>query len=98
MGFENYMVCCIRWQSHRLACACVYIQRILWLSRERYAMIPRTLILLLAIALAAALLLGCQDWDGLDRSGFEATATASVWTEAARRAAEVTPVAAEMSR
>ena len=52
------------------------------------------IILLLAVVVLDALGLGCQDWD-IDRSGFEATATASVRTEMARRAvdAEATQVA-----
>ena len=51
------------------------------------------IILLLAVALGA-LVLGCNDWD-MDRTGFEATATASVRTEMARRAvdAQATQVA-----
>ena len=44
-------------------------------------MTHRTLIILLcAVILLATLVLGCDDWD-IDRSGFEATATASVQTE-----------------
>ena len=42
------------------------------------------IILLLAVVVLGALGLGCSDWD-IDRSGFEATATASVRTEMARR-------------
>ena len=55
-------------------------------TRTRY-------ILLLALVLGA-LVLGCSDFD-MDRTGFEATATASVRTEMARRAvdAEATQVA-----
>ncbi len=41
--------------------------------------------ILLCIALAAFLTCACIDLD-IDRSGFEATATASVWTEAEVRA------------
>jgi len=42
------------------------------------------IILLLAVVVLGALALGCVDLD-IDRSGFEATATASVRTEMARR-------------
>ena len=51
-----------------------------------------TLILILCIAVVAITLLGCSDFD-IDRSGFEATATAAPRTEMARRAAEATPPA-----
>ena len=57
-------------------------------------MTTRTRIILLLAVVLGALVLGCNDWD-MDRTGFEATATASVWTEAARRAAEATPVAVQ---
>ena len=52
------------------------------------------IILLLAVVVLGALVLGCTDLD-IDRSGFEATATASVRTEMARRAvdAQATQVA-----
>ena len=53
-------------------------------------MTKRTTILLLALAVLAVLTCACQEWD-IDRSGFEATATASVHTEMARRAAETPP-------
>ena len=42
------------------------------------------IILLLAMVVLGALVLGCQDFD-INRTGFEATATASVRTEMARR-------------
>ena len=45
------------------------------------------IILLLAVVVLGALVLGCTDLD-IDRSGFEATATASVRTEMARRAVD----------
>jgi len=56
-------------------------------TRTRY-------VLLLAVALAVFLTSACVDMD-IDRSGFEATATASVRTEMARRQvdAEATQVA-----
>ena len=47
----------------------------------------RAIILILAISVVAITLCACDDWD-IDRTGFEATATASVRTEMARRAAE----------
>jgi len=49
-------------------------------NRTRY-------ILLLAVVVLGALGLGCNDWD-MDRSGFEATATAAPGTEMAQRAAD----------
>lgn len=53
-------------------------------------MARRRAILLAAIVLAT-LLPSCvgDNWDGMDRSGFQATATASVRTEMTRRAMEV---------
>ena len=50
-------------------------------------MTTRTRIILLLAVVLGALVLGCNDWD-IDRSGFEATATAAPRTEMARRAAE----------
>ena len=54
----------------------------------------RITLLLLAVALVVFLTSACVDLD-IDRSGFEATATASVRTEMARRAvdAQATQVA-----
>ena len=52
------------------------------------------IILLLAVVVLGALVLGCQDFD-INRTGFEATATASVRTEMARRAAETPQPVAE---
>ena len=45
--------------------------------------------------LLLALVLGCNDWDGMNRRGFEDMATQSVLDEMARRAvdAEATQVA-----
>jgi len=48
----------------------------------------RILILLLCVLLAAFALLGCDDWDGADRSGFAATSTASAYHEMARATAD----------
>ena len=48
----------------------------------------RILILLLCVLLAAFALLGCDDWDGADRSGFAATSTASAYREMARATAD----------
>ena len=48
----------------------------------------RLLIILLAIVILAALTLGCQDWDGIDRSGWPATSTASAITEMALATAD----------
>ena len=42
------------------------------------------IILLLAMVVLGALVLGCQDFD-INRTGFEATATAAPRTEMARR-------------
>ena len=39
----------------------------------------RVIIILLCVLIAAFVLLGCDDWDGADRSGFAATATASAY-------------------
>jgi len=52
------------------------------------------IILLLAVVVLGALGLGCNDWD-MDRTGFEATATAAPGAEMARRAvdAQATQVA-----
>ena len=48
----------------------------------------RVIIILLCVLIAAFVLLGCNDWDGADRSGFTATATASAYREMARATAD----------
>ena len=43
------------------------------------------IVLLLAVVVLGALVLGCNDWDGMNRRGFEDMATQSVLDEMARR-------------
>ena len=48
----------------------------------------RVILILLAVVILAALILGCDDWDGIDRSGWPATSTASAATEMALATAD----------
>ena len=50
----------------------------------------RVKILLFSLVLLAMLVIACEDWDGMDRSGWPATATASVINEI-ELAATLTP-------
>ena len=48
----------------------------------------RVLIILLCGILAAFVVLGCDDWDGMDRTGYAATSTAAAYREMARATAD----------